>query len=102
MRKLSLGLLSSFALLSSALVQPALAASDMTSAQVMKIDQSARKITLRHGPMKKFNMDEGMTMVYQVQDPALLKQVKVGDRVQFDAEQVNGVFIVTKIQKSGP
>lgn len=35
-------------------------------------------------------------MVYQVQDPALLKQVKVGDKVQFDAEQVNGVLSVTE------
>jgi len=45
-------------------------------------------------------MDEGMTMVYQVQDPSLLNQVKVGDKVQFDAEQVNGVFTVIKIQKA--
>lgn len=45
-----------FAPLSSALIQPALAASDMTSAPVMKIDQPPRKIVLRHGPMKKFNV----------------------------------------------
>jgi Cu/Ag efflux protein CusF len=73
----------------------------MMSGQVMKVDQSAGKITLKHGPMKKFNMDEGMTMVYQVQDPSLLNRVKVGDKVQFDAERVNGVFTVTKIQKAG-
>jgi len=65
-----------------------------------KIDQSAGKITLKHGPMEKFNMDEGMTMVYHVQDPALLSKVKVGDKVQFDADQINGVFTVTKMQRA--
>jgi len=99
MRKLAL--LSAFVFTSIALLQSGYAASNMTSGQVMKVDQSAGKITLKHGPMKKFNMDEGMTMVYQVQDPSLLSWVKVGDKVQFDAEQVNGVFTVTKIQKAG-
>jgi len=99
MRKLAL--LSAFVFTSIALLQSGYAASNMTSGQVMKVDQSAGKITLKHGPMKKFNMDEGMTMVYQVQDPPLLSRVKVGDKVQFDAEQVNGVFTVTKIQKAG-
>jgi Cu/Ag efflux protein CusF len=101
MRKLSLAFLSAFVFSSIALLQSGDAASNMTSGQVMKVDQSAGKITLKHGPMKKFNMDEGMTMVYQVQDPSLLNRVKVGDKVQFDAEQVNGVFTVTKIQKAG-
>jgi Cu(I)/Ag(I) efflux system periplasmic protein CusF len=45
-------------------------------------------------------MDQGMTMVYHVQDPAMLKAVKAGDKVKFDAEQVNGEFTVTKIEKS--
>jgi hypothetical protein len=35
-----------------------------------------------------------------VQDPAMLKQVKVGDKVKFDADRVNGQLTVTKIEKS--
>jgi Cu(I)/Ag(I) efflux system protein CusF len=77
-----------------------LAQSDLTDGQVTKIDESAAKITIKHGPMKKFDMDEGMTMVYHVQDPAMLKAVKAGDKVKFDAEQVNGQFTVTKIEKA--
>jgi Cu/Ag efflux protein CusF len=100
MRKLSILFVSVFTLLSVAVSWSASAAGDMTPGQVMKIDQSAGKVTLKHGPMKKFNMDEGMTMVYQVQDPAMLSKVKVGDKVQFDADQVNGVFTVTKMQKA--
>src|ERR1700730_2389071 len=47
--------------------------------EVKKIDEGAGKITLKHGPAKSLGMDEGMTMVYRVKDPAMLKQVKVGD-----------------------
>ena len=44
-------------------------------------------------------MDESMTMVYRAKDPAMLQAVKAGDKVKFDAENVNGQFVVTKIQK---
>ena len=44
-------------------------------------------------------MDEDMTMVYRVKDPAMLKQVKVGDKVTFEAEKSDTGFAVTKIQK---
>ena len=68
--------------------------------QVTKIDASAQKITIKHGPIKKFDMDEGHTMVFRAQDPAMLKAVKSGDKVKFDAEKINGQFTVTKIEKT--
>jgi Cu(I)/Ag(I) efflux system protein CusF len=68
--------------------------------EVKKIDESAAKITLKHGPAKSLGMDEGMTMVYRVKDPALLKQVKVGDKVKFEAEEAGGGYTVTKLEKS--
>lgn len=67
---------------------------------VVKIDEAAGKITLKHGPIKKLDMDEGMTMVFRVQDPAMLKTVKVGDKVKFDADRVNGQITVITLQKS--
>ena len=39
-----------------------------------------------------------MTMVYRVQDPAMLDRVKAGDKVKFEAENVGGAFTVTKIE----
>src|SRR5436309_12671548 len=75
-------------------------AQEMVDGQVTKIDEAAGKIALRHGPIKKFDMTEGMTMVFKAQDPAMLKSVKVGDKVKFDADRVNGQFTVTKIQKT--
>lgn len=67
--------------------------------QVTKVDAAAGKITIKHGPIKKFDMDDGMTMVFRAQDPAMLTAVKAGDKVKFDADRVNGQFTVTKIEK---
>jgi Cu(I)/Ag(I) efflux system protein CusF len=82
-----------------ALVSPAQAQS-LADGQVTKVDESAGKITIKHGPIKKLNMDEGMTMVFRAQDPAMFKTVKPGDRIKFDAEKINGQFTVTKIEKA--
>jgi Cu(I)/Ag(I) efflux system protein CusF len=66
---------------------------------ITKVDTSAGKITIKHGPIKKFDMEDGMTMVFRAQDPAMLQAVKPGDKIKFDAENVNGQFVVTKIEK---
>jgi Cu/Ag efflux protein CusF len=87
-----------FALVAGA--QGAVAQSALIDGQVTKVDQSAGKITIRHGPIKKLGMEEGMVMVFRAQDPAMLKAVKAGDKVKFDADQVNGQFTVTKIEKA--
>jgi Cu/Ag efflux protein CusF len=74
-------------------------AQELIDGQVTKVDAKQNKITLRHGPIKKLDMDMGMTMVFRVKDPAMLKQLKAGDKVKFDAEHTNGQYIVTAIQK---
>ena len=78
----------------------AFAQSATVNGEVKKIDDSAGKITLKHGPIKSLGMDEPMTMVFRVQDPAMLKAVKEGDKVQFSADRVNGQITVTTIQKA--
>jgi len=70
----------------------------MVDGEVTKVDESAGKITIKHGPMKKFDM-EGMTMVFRAKDPAILKQVKPGDKIKFEADKVNGQFTVMKVEK---
>lgn len=78
-----------------------LAQTPMASGEVRKIDEAAGKITMKHGPIKNLDMeDASMTMVFRVKDPAMLKQVKVGDKVQFGADRINGQITVTTIQKS--
>jgi Cu(I)/Ag(I) efflux system protein CusF len=78
---------------------PVGAQSELVEGQVTKIDQSAGKITIKHGPIRSLDMNEGMTMVFRVQDAGMLKQVKPEDKVKFSAERVNGALTVTKIQK---
>ncbi len=78
----------------------AFAQASTVKGEVKKIDEAAGKITLKHGPIKSLDMDEdGMTMVFHVQDPAMLKQVKVGDKVQFEAERATAGITITKMQK---
>jgi len=80
--------------------QSAIAQSDLIDGQVIKVDQSTGKITIKHGAIKKLGMDHGMTMVFKAQDPAMLTAVKAGNKIKFDAEQVNGQYTVTKIEKA--
>lgn len=73
--------------------------SHLVKGKVTKVDAAAQKLTIRHEPIKKFDMEEGMTMVFRVKDPAMLKDVKAGDDIRFDADKVNGAFTVIELQK---
>lgn len=87
------------ALAITALSTAALAQAVPVDGQVTKINEAQGKITLKHGPIKNLDM-EGMTMVFVVADPGMLKAVKVGDKVKFEAYRVNGRITVTTIEKS--
>ena len=49
------------------------------------------------GGVKKVDKP-GLTMVFQVKDPAMLDMVKTGDKVKFKAEKADGAIVVTEIQ----
>jgi len=87
-------------LLALALNGAAMAQDSTVIGEVRKIDESAGKITLKHGPIKNLGMDESMTMVFRVKDPGLLKQVAVGDKVKFEAENADVGITITKLQKA--
>lgn len=72
-------------------------AADLTEGEVRKIDKEAGKITLRHGELKNLNM-AAMTMVFRVKDPAMLDQVKAGDKVRFAADRVGGAITIVQLQ----
>lgn len=75
----------------------ATAVADMSEAEVRKVDASAGKITLKHGEIKNLDMPP-MSMVFQVKDPALLNQVKAGDKVKFTADKINGAYTVLTLE----
>jgi Cu/Ag efflux protein CusF len=70
----------------------------LVSGTVEKVDVASGRITIDHAAIPNLNMD-AMTMVFRTGDPAMLKQVKTGDKVRFSADRVNGQITVTKIQK---
>ncbi len=65
--------------------------------EVRRIDLAAGRITIRHGPIASLDMP-AMTMVFRVDDRALLHGVKAGDRIRFETEKAEGAFIVTRIE----
>ena len=69
----------------------------LTDGEIRKVDKDAKKITIRHSPIVNLDMP-AMTMVFQVKDPAMLDQVKAGDKVKFVAEKAGGAYTVTRIE----
>ena len=69
----------------------------MSEGEVRKVDRVAGKLTLQHGPLDNVDMP-AMTMVFRIRDPAWLPQLKVGDKVRFVAERVDGNLTVTALE----
>jgi Cu(I)/Ag(I) efflux system periplasmic protein CusF len=67
--------------------------------EVTKINEAQNKLTLKHEAIPNLDMDS-MTMVFTAADPAMLEAVKVGDKVVFEADRVNGRITVTRITKT--
>jgi Cu(I)/Ag(I) efflux system protein CusF len=72
-------------------------AAAMSDGEIRKVDKDAKKLTIRHGALANLDMP-AMTMVFQVQDAAMLDQVKPGDKVKFEAQKIGGGYTVTKIE----
>ena len=72
-------------------------AADLADGEVRKIDKDTGRLTLRHGEIRNLDMP-GMTMVFQVREPALLDKLKVGDKVRFRAEKAGSGYAVTAIE----
>jgi Cu/Ag efflux protein CusF len=80
--------------------QVAQAGAAWTEGEVRKVDKAANKITLKHGPIVNLDMPP-MTMVFRVQDAALLGKVSAGDTVKFSVERIDGQITVTGIERTG-
>jgi Cu(I)/Ag(I) efflux system periplasmic protein CusF len=64
---------------------------------IRKIDLENGRITITHAPIKNLDMGE-MTMGFRI-TPELGKDLKVGDKILFDADRVDGAISVTKVKK---
>lgn len=70
---------------------------ELAHGEVRKVDKDAGKLTIKHGPIPSMDMPS-MTMVYRVKDPAMLEQVKAGDKIKFDAEKIGGAYTVIRLE----
>ena len=73
------------------------ASNALAKGEVRKVDKAAGKVTIKHGPLENLGMP-AMTMVYRVKDPAMLDQLKAGDKIDFAADKVNGAYTVTQVK----
>jgi len=65
---------------------------------VTAIDSKAKKIELKHGPIKSIGW-MGMKMFFAVDDAELLDEVEVGDKVEFDfIETRDKRYVITDIE----
>jgi len=72
-------------------------AEEFTKGVVNKVDTKAKKVTIKHEDLKGLDMP-AMTMVFRVEDPALLDKLKEGSNIEFVAERVNGKLTVTQVK----
>ena len=67
--------------------------------EVKRIDRTAGTIALKHGAIANLDMPP-MSMVFRASDPAMLANVKEGDKVRFKADSVGGKLTVTELQRA--
>ena len=69
----------------------------MTEGVIKKIDTGTGKITIKHGPIVNLDMPP-MSMVFGVQDPALLDGLAKGDNVKFYVVDKDGKMVIEELQ----
>ncbi|RBA22879.1 copper-binding protein [Herminiimonas fonticola] len=73
-------------------------ATALSDGEVRAIDKENKSITLKHGRIKSTTVEMGpMTMPFKVKDKGLLAGVKVGDKVKFNVENIDGISTVTTL-----
>lgn len=72
-------------------------AADRSEGEIRKIDKEAGKLTIKHGPLKNLGMP-AMSMIFRAKDPAMLNNVKAGDKISFVADKVDGAFTVMQLE----
>jgi Cu/Ag efflux protein CusF len=66
--------------------------------EVKKLDLAQGKVTIKHGEIKNIDMP-AMTMVFRAKNATLLNGIAVGDQITFEADKVDGQYVVTALKK---
>lgn len=71
---------------------------EWTKGEIRRIDLDNKKITIRHQEIKALDMPE-MSMVFQVENVALLQGYSVNEQIEFVAEMKDKKYFVKEIRK---
>jgi len=74
-------------------------AAALTAGEVKKVDREAKKLTIKHGPIHNLKLPQ-MTMVFRVKDAAMLDGLDAGAKIRFRAEEADGGYLVTRLEKA--
>ena len=69
----------------------------MVDGVVKKVDKSAGKVTLSHGPLSNLSMP-AMTMVFRVKEAAWLEQMRADGKIRFVADSINGTLTIVRFE----
>lgn len=68
------------------------------SGTVNSVDKERKTLNITHGPIKSMGMS-GMTMDFNVADPAMLNEVKPGQKIEFVlTADKKGRFVIVDLQ----
>ncbi|HDR8860671.1 RND transporter MFP subunit [Burkholderia territorii] len=70
--------------------------SELTDAEVKRIDAAHDMVTLKHGALENVGMAP-MTMAFKARDRAMIESLHVGDRVKVRVERVGGTLTIVKL-----
>ena len=73
------------------------AAPVMVDGEIRKVDADAAKLTIKRAELSDLSMMP-MTLVFKVQDKAMLRRVAVGNKIRFAAEKVGDTLTVTALE----
>lgn len=79
-----------------AVVRDATAGDDWAVAEIRRVDVANKRMTLKHGEIKSLDMPP-MTMVFYVEDAALLQGLKEGDSVRVRVRLEGKRYLVTAV-----
>jgi Cu(I)/Ag(I) efflux system protein CusF len=68
----------------------------LTDGEVKNVDAAAGHVTLKHGAIENMQMPP-MVMAFPVRDRSVLPGLKVGNKVKFTVENVDGVPTITSL-----
>ena len=71
----------------------------LSAGRVVKVEPGAGKITIEHSPIWRLYM-ESMTMIFKVQEAAMLTGLTPGARIRFKVERACDGFVLTRIENT--